>query len=90
MRDVAIVECTLHNVCSKQEHFSAPTLELLIPCPALVRCLVPVLAWIEFQTKVSEDYAKFCNHREGLYQGLLLVESAFAFKTAKRVLTHGK
>ena len=44
MRDVAIVGCTVHNVYSKQEQFSAPTLELLIPGPALVRCLVPVLA----------------------------------------------
>ena len=90
MRDVAIVECTLHNVYSKQEQFSAPTLELLIPCPALVRCLVPVLAWIELQTKVSEDYVKFSNHGEGLYQNPLLVESAFAFMTAKQALTHGR
>ena len=32
---------------------------------------------LELQTKVSGDYAKFYNHRESPYCGLLLVESTY-------------
>ena len=32
---------------------------------------------MELEMKATEDYAKFYNHREGPYLGLLLVESAY-------------
>ena len=32
---------------------------------------------VELETNVAEDYAKFYNHEEGPYLGLLLVESAY-------------
>ena len=32
---------------------------------------------LQLQTKVPEDYAKFYNHGEGPYLGLLLVESTY-------------
>ena len=32
---------------------------------------------LELETEVAKDYAKFHNHREGPYLGLLLVESAY-------------
>ena len=38
---------------------------------------VKVQQSLELQTNLHEDYAKFYNHGEGPYQGLLLVESAY-------------
>ena len=42
---------------------------------------------VELQTKVAEDYAKFYNHGEGPYYGLLLV-GAFTFKRLIRGHSH--
>ena len=48
----------------------------LLPGMKITRTAHPAL---ELQTKVPEDYAKFYNHGEGPYQGLLLVESAYSY-----------
>ena len=50
---------------------------------------------LELQTKVPEDYAKISQSQRRPNLGLLLVESAFTFKTllnhyAKRALNYGK
>ena len=42
---------------------------------------------IELEMKVAEDYAKFYNHGEGPYYGLLLV-GAFTFKRLIRGHSH--